>query len=420
VIIKGGARTGAAGYLSYLSKHLQRTDTNEKITVRELRGIAADDLLGAFQEMAAYAAGTRCTRALYHANIDPHPTQPALTEAQKLRAVELLEKELGLEGQARAVVEHVKDGRPHLHVVWSRIDLETMTAISDSHNYRRHEIVARELEREFGHQRVQGAHAEREGQARPERTPSDNEQRQAERSGITPKEATAFVTELWQATDSGQSFKAAIEAEGWIVAKGDRRDFVLLDLAGETHNLAKRVEGAKAKDVRQRMADLDATILPDVETARTRQQEAARLEPDKPREAARVIEAEAASPQAEPVKDAHHQEKEGGGVSAALLPYHTQDFSRGVDELMEELDQYGKIRPPRPPPDIAPTTAKLEEELKTYAEKRQAGAYKEPGRSSDPARAYLEEVKQRAEVRERLEQARQRPDQLDRGRDRDR
>jgi hypothetical protein len=69
-----------------------------------------------------------------------------------------------------------------------------MAAISDSNNYRKHEEVARSLEREFGHDRVQGAHVEREGKARPERTPSHREMLQSERTGISPDQAKEMMT----------------------------------------------------------------------------------------------------------------------------------------------------------------------------------------------------------------------------------
>ena len=39
------------------------------------------------------------------------------------------------------------------------------------------------------------------------------------------------------------------------------------------NSLARRIEGAKAKDVRERMADIDAASLPTVDEARARQQE---------------------------------------------------------------------------------------------------------------------------------------------------
>ena len=65
-----------------------------------------------------------------------------------------MEKKLGLDGHARIVVMHEKLGRQHIHIVWSRIDLATMRSVSDSHNYRKHEEVARDLERRFGHDRL--------------------------------------------------------------------------------------------------------------------------------------------------------------------------------------------------------------------------------------------------------------------------
>ena len=116
-----------------------------------------------------------------------------LTPEQRTEAIDALEKKLGLDGHARVVVMHEKLGRQHIHVVWSRIDLEKMRSVSDSHNYRKHEEVARDLERRFGHDRVQGAHHERDGVERPDRTPSRAELRQEERTGITGKEVKAEV-----------------------------------------------------------------------------------------------------------------------------------------------------------------------------------------------------------------------------------
>jgi hypothetical protein len=165
-------------------------------------------------------------------------------------------------------VEHVKDGREHLHVAWSRIDGETLCAIPDSHNYRRHEIVARELEREFEHARVQGAHHEREGVERPARRPSHAETRQAERSGISPEDAKAQLRELWQSADNGRAFAAALDEAGWTLAQGDRRGFVALDPAAEVHAVNKAITGLSAAQVRDRLADLDAGLLPSVDQAR--------------------------------------------------------------------------------------------------------------------------------------------------------
>jgi hypothetical protein len=143
--------------------------------------------------MEAVAAGTRTTKPFYHGSINTRADE-RLTDEQRMQAIDRLEAALGLTGQARVVVVHEMEGREHCHIVWSRIDLERMAAISDSHNYRKHEEVARALEREFGHQRVQGAHIEREGKERPKRTPSHSEMLQAERTGIGTQQAKELTS----------------------------------------------------------------------------------------------------------------------------------------------------------------------------------------------------------------------------------
>jgi uncharacterized protein (DUF1800 family) len=64
------------------------------------------------------------------------------------------------------------------------------------------------------------------------------------------------------------------------LARGDRRDFVAVDPQGGTHSLSRRIDGATAKDVRERLADLDPRSLPSVAEAKEAQrQEAAREQP---------------------------------------------------------------------------------------------------------------------------------------------
>src|ERR1700730_14683791 len=263
VIIKG---TSCSGFRR-LATHLLRTDTNERAEVKEVRGAVAEDLLGAFREMESVAARTRATKAFYHASINTRPDDQ-LTDEQRMQAIDRLEAELNLYGQARAVVVHSKEGREHCHIVWSRIDLDSMTAISDSNNYYKHEKVARALEREFGQERVQGAHIERDGKQRPDRTPSHSEMLQADRTGLNPQPAQELMTGIWQSTKSGKEFQAALEDKGWILARGDRRDFVAIDPNGGGHRVARRIAGANAAEVRQRFADIDPRVLSSVAEAK--------------------------------------------------------------------------------------------------------------------------------------------------------
>ena len=259
MIIKGGSRGGARALGRYLSHQGQ----NERVDMIEVRGTIDNTPFGALQEMDAYALGTRCEKPLYHAIINPEPPN-RLTPEQRMEAVDALEHKLGLDDHARVIVMHEKEGRQHLHVVWSRIDLEQMRSVSDSHNFRKHEEVARDLERRFGHDRVQGAHAERDGAPRPDRTPSRAERAQEEKTGVTGKDVKAEITALFRASDGPAAFKSALEQHGYILAKGDRRDLVIVDAMGGVHSLARRIDGVRTAELRAWMSGLDQDTLPTV------------------------------------------------------------------------------------------------------------------------------------------------------------
>lgn len=76
-----------------------------------------------------------------------------MTLEQWRHAADRIEKQLGLY-QPRAVVFHQKDGHKHMHVVWSRIDAETMHAIDPGLYKRKLKEICRKLEKEMGLQQV--------------------------------------------------------------------------------------------------------------------------------------------------------------------------------------------------------------------------------------------------------------------------
>lgn len=345
MVIKGGSRSGGAG----LAAHLLRTDTNERAEVLELHGVLADRLPEALHEMEAVASGTRCQKALYHASINTGPGEE-LTLEQKAAAVARLELALGLEGHARAVVEHRKEGRDHLHVVWSRIDVDTMRAAHDGHNFRKHEAVARELEREFGHNRVQGAHVERDGPAgerrpRPPRTPSPGDVQQATRTKRDLGAAAVELTRLWRAADTGPAFAAALDGAGYVLAQGDRRGYCVIDQAGAVHSLARRIEGARTRDVNARLAGIELAGLPTVDQARAMQRD-------------RALPA---------------RERPGGGLAGELVRPAAERVERSDDrarqearddasrqEIRADFDRHLRDQAEKPP--AAPQTARGEAE----------------------------------------------------------
>jgi hypothetical protein len=259
MIIKGGSRA-APGQLAW---HLQRRDTNERVEILELQS-PAPDLAEAFRDWQILSEGTRGTKGLYHANIDPAKDY-TMTRDQWQRAVDVLEKELGFEGQPRAVVMHEKYGREHIHVVWARTDIDQMVLRSDSQNYLAHERASQALEEEFGHEHVPGKHAKRDRDKQPEfpnAVANQAEWQQGERTGIDAATRKDQITALKQACDNGQAFKTALEEQGYILAKGDRRDFVIVDETGSIHSLGRQIQGMKAAELRAFMKDVDRETLP--------------------------------------------------------------------------------------------------------------------------------------------------------------
>ncbi len=270
MIIKGGSRAGP----EQLARHLQRRDTNEMVDILELQS-AAPNLDEALRDWQTLSEGTRGTKGLYHVNIDP-AEEYVMSLEQWQHCVEVLEKELGFEGQPRAVVMHQKHGRQHLHVVWARTDIDTMTLRSDSMNYPAHERASKALELEFGHELVPGKHAKRDREKQPEfpnAAVNHAEWQQAERTGINPADRKDQITALKQASDSPQAFMRALEEQGYLLARGERRDFVLVDEAGEVYSLSRQIHGMKAAELREYMKGLDPAILPTGEQAAQLQQQ---------------------------------------------------------------------------------------------------------------------------------------------------
>ncbi len=306
-----------------------RTDENEQVMVAEIRGLAAENIRDAFREMHAIASGTRCTNYFYHANLNPRDDE-RLTPQQWEVAADTLERELGLTGQPRIIVEHEKGGRTHRHVVWSRIDADSMTAISDSLTYQKHERAARTLEQTFGHDALDSVLVKDREKERPERNPKDWESFRGQESKRDPKAVKAEVTALWERTDSGQAFAAALREYGYILARGDRRDFCIIDAAGDDHSLARRVSGVKAAQIRARMADIDRAALPSVAEGRAlaRQLHHAADDPDRVQEAspgtARTI------PRSQPAIAAPDAAAAGRQVRAMAAQFGIEELAFGA------------------------------------------------------------------------------------------
>ncbi|WP_274630771.1 relaxase/mobilization nuclease domain-containing protein [Arvimicrobium flavum] len=265
MILKGSQRTGATD----LAAHLMNGVDNEDVSIAELRGTTAADLFGAFAEYEATAAGTRCKEPFYSLSINP-PVR--VDRAAYFAAIERIEQTLKLSGQPRAVIFHVKDGREHCHVVWSRIyaDGDRLKSVHMSHDHAKLTDLSVQFFRElevplpFGLQAWAAKNPDRH--TRPGQDYTRAEKIQSEATGMTVKERRQILTEAFRGSDTADAFRAALEAAGFTLAIGDKRAFVVLDDNAEIFSLARQIDGASSRDVKAKLTSLAG--VPDVQKAK--------------------------------------------------------------------------------------------------------------------------------------------------------
>lgn len=243
------------------TRHLECED-NDRVGIADSYGLRSENIHDMLCEMKAMATGTDCQNFFYQINMNPSPGE-VLTQKEWDQARQIAEKKHGLEGQPYFMVMHVKYGREHPHFIYLRVDLETGKTISDSHDARTNHAIAREIEREFGLQKVISPYDREAGAPRPPRAPKPYEMYRDKQHGLDTRDITAEVTELFQQSHSGLEFKAGLESHGYELVTG-RRGLLILDTVGNEHSLARRC-GITMKEIETFMRDVDRQVLPTVE-----------------------------------------------------------------------------------------------------------------------------------------------------------
>ncbi len=88
------------------------------------------------------------------------------------------------------------------------------------------------------------------------------EWQQASRAGRDPRAIKEAFQDCWAISDGPKAFRAAMEARGYYLARGDRRGHVAVDYRGEVYSIAKWT-GARTKNVKAKLGDPDR--LPSVD-----------------------------------------------------------------------------------------------------------------------------------------------------------
>lgn len=141
--IRGGYRSAA--------EYMKEQGKNEKTRLVEISDPETKNLDQAFQNMWHVASATQCTKPLHHISINPMKNE-RLTDKQVLAIVERCEQKYGYQmfHHQRVIVEHIKDGRQHFHVIWNRVSLITARPVWPGLHWRKSKEVCREMEQELG------------------------------------------------------------------------------------------------------------------------------------------------------------------------------------------------------------------------------------------------------------------------------
>ncbi|MEO0374331.1 MAG: hypothetical protein AAF329_06790 [Cyanobacteria bacterium P01_A01_bin.17] len=297
MIIKSSQRAGAKQLANHLTKTIDDDNRPQQVTFSAARHFMPDhDVHSALNDMAVMAwASPQTEKHLYHASINP---SAELNADQWQRAFQVYEQEFDLHEAAFIEVTHCKEGRTHRHRVYERVNVETQKALKLSFTRVRNEKVARILEYEFGHPLTIGKHnravmrrLEEEGHdeivawmsekkaheaQRPQAELDYSDVQQQRRTKVSKRQVKAELNAAFARSDDGRSFEQAIAEQGYLLCRGDRRDYVVVDATGNTHS-PRRMLGVKAKDLRARWQDLDPQQLPtvsDVQRKRGGQQSA--------------------------------------------------------------------------------------------------------------------------------------------------
>lgn len=244
MVINGQAVKGA----KRLANHLMK-DENEKVSILEITGTAANDNLHeALRDMEALGRLTKSQtgKVLYHANINPRAKEQ-LTPEQYIQAADKLMEKLGFEGQPRAIVMHEKKGRQHAHVVVQLTDIEKAKLRPISNNYYKHKEVARELEKSL---QLEHTNEEKSG-----RSYSQAEAQQAKKLGVRQKSVRNVIRNCYEYSQDGKSFVSKLAENQLYLAQGKR--LVVIDSLGNPLSLTRQLRHiATTKNIKNRLSDI--------------------------------------------------------------------------------------------------------------------------------------------------------------------
>ncbi|BBO86812.1 hypothetical protein DSCO28_73780 (plasmid) [Desulfosarcina ovata subsp. sediminis] len=196
-------------------------------------------------EKASNGGAKRKYGAVYHLSFSWAKDENPDVETQKIYALEAL-KNLQLENNQYVMACHNDTEHSHIHVIANLTNHETGKRAQIWKSQRRLQKQALEYEKEHG------IYCEERFKTAAE----------LEKARIAHK-----ITRAYELSDNSQSFKAAVEEEGFTLAKGRRGAVVLVDDKGKIQKLARQLKGIEkpTEALKNKLKGIDLANLPDAE-----------------------------------------------------------------------------------------------------------------------------------------------------------
>ena len=261
MLLKGSQRGGA----KQLGIHLMNMDDNDHVEIHEIKSFMSNDIVGALKEAYGVSKGTKCRQFLFSVSLSP-PPEANVDIATFEKAIQQIEEKNKLTNQPRIIVFHEKYGRRHAHVVWSRIDAQTMTAKNLPHFKLKLRDISRSLFIENNWKMPEGL---MNSEKRCIRNFTLAEWQEARRNGYNAGDLKEIIQECWAASDTKSSFTNALNERGFLLAKGDRGRYVTVFHTGQVFAVTNAT-GKRKKEIEARLGSVDDLPTVDVATNQTK------------------------------------------------------------------------------------------------------------------------------------------------------
>lgn len=217
---------GAWSYYAHDKRTPEQQAQGQELRSRERVGFVHTENLGGIEDDRAAIGlmidtarqSRRCEKPVYAFSLGWHPEETPSREAMIEAGREALAV-LKMQDHQALMISHTDTAHPHLHVIVNRIHPETGKAINVYKDQEKLQAWA------LGYERRQGKVY---CQARAFNALARQVAKEQDGARAPGRYVDNTIAECWTRSHNGRSFKTALEAKGWGLARGDRKEAVLM------------------------------------------------------------------------------------------------------------------------------------------------------------------------------------------------